>query len=377
MKTTGQKIASVLGMLLVTCATMARAQQQGAMTDKEKAIQERIGPVLHFALDTLSGTHTIEDAVAYIQAYAVTNKGLVADLTVLSKSEQEGMRNLSLWSLEVAYPDDKAIWKTILRDGKIVGPAYMKESAGHIAGFIKMGVLDWNCGADMHAFDYETEPAMTVTECMKLYGTPDRRGTIQGTEVGTAKKDHKWFFYGPLGVKIDDAEANVMKNQVSLSTVLWIAAMKAYDMDFSAMGDVTMKSDQVKKRIPDLNDLFLKSGSKSGAQSDPKEAKPQRQSLFPPSKEQLTGPNEVRVRNPNEFGVKAGIRSGEKGIDVDVPANGVKSVSIPNGRFDVYFVYSNKPDALFQGDSFTLNDNGVEIQIVKVVNGNYNIRQVK
>jgi len=40
-------------------------------------------------------------------------------------------------------------------------------------------------------------------------------------------------------------------------------------------------------------------------------------------------------------------------------------------------VYSSKPDELFQGDSFTLNGNGVEIQIVKVVSGNYSIRQVK
>jgi len=48
----------------------------------------------------------------------------------------------------------------------------------------------------------------------------------------------------------------------------------------------------------------------------------------------------------------------------------------PDGRYDIYFVYSSKPDALFQRDSFTLNGNGVEIQIIKVVSGNYSIRQV-
>ena len=71
------------------------------------------------------------------------------------------------------------------------------------------------------------------------------------------------------------------------------------------------------------------------------------------------------------------MRSGEKGKDFNVPADGVETVYVPNGKYDIYFVYSDKPDALFQGDSFTLNDNGVEIRIVKVVNGNYGIRQVK
>ena len=99
--------------------------------------------------------------------------------------------------------------------------------------------------------------------------------------------------------------------------------------------------------------------------------------LLPPLKEELQGSNPVRVRNPNEFAVATGIRLGTKGRNFDVPANGVQTVYVPNGKYDIYFVYSDKPDALFQGDSFTLNDNGVEIQIVKVVNGNYGIRQVK
>lgn len=98
---------------------------------------------------------------------------------------------------------------------------------------------------------------------------------------------------------------------------------------------------------------------------------------LPTYQENLSGGNEVRVRNPNNFSVKTGIRSGQKGVDLDVPANDTRSVYIPNGRFDIYFVYSDRTDALFQGDSFTLSNNGVEIQIVKVVNGNYSIRQVK
>ena len=99
--------------------------------------------------------------------------------------------------------------------------------------------------------------------------------------------------------------------------------------------------------------------------------------LLPGFKEELEGKNPVRVRNPNNFSVTAGIRSGKHGKNLDVPANGVQTVYVPNGRYNIYFVYSSKPDALFRGDPFTLNNNGVEIQIVQVINGNYNIQQVK
>jgi hypothetical protein len=92
---------------------------------------------------------------------------------------------------------------------------------------------------------------------------------------------------------------------------------------------------------------------------------------------ELDGAMEVRVRNPNEFGVKVGLRSAGKGKDFVVGANDTRSVQVPNGRYDIYFQYSTDPDGLYQGDSFTLNDDGVEIQIVKVVNGNYGIRKVK
>jgi hypothetical protein len=99
--------------------------------------------------------------------------------------------------------------------------------------------------------------------------------------------------------------------------------------------------------------------------------------LLPTFAKQLNGENEVRVRNPNEFAVNVGVRSGNSGTNFAVSAYGVNSVFVPDGGYDIYFIYSNKPDALFRGDSFTLRSNRVEIQIVKVVNGNYNIQQVK
>jgi hypothetical protein len=101
------------------------------------------------------------------------------------------------------------------------------------------------------------------------------------------------------------------------------------------------------------------------------------ESLFPSYSVELYGNNELRIRNPNEYKVSVGVRKGLEGKNFQVPPNGVTSVFIPNGNYDVYFIYSTKPDALFKGDSFTLKENGAEIQIVKVPNGNYQIKQIK
>jgi len=109
----------------------------------------------------------------------------------------------------------------------------------------------------------------------------------------------------------------------------------------------------------------------------PEEETATRVAVLPPVSEQLVGDNDIRVRNPNEFAVSVQVRSGNKASNFDVPAYGVSSIKGPDGRYDIYFVYSSQPDALFQGDSFTLRGNGVEIQIVKVIDGNYNIRRVK
>jgi len=99
--------------------------------------------------------------------------------------------------------------------------------------------------------------------------------------------------------------------------------------------------------------------------------------LLPAFKAELRGNNPVRIRNPNDFSVLAGLRSDGKGKNLEVPAGGTATAQVPDGKYEIFFVYSNKPDALFQGDDFTLKANGVEIQIVKVVGGNYGIRQVK
>jgi len=111
-----------------------------------------------------------------------------------------------------------------------------------------------------------------------------------------------------------------------------------------------------------------------------------RQSATPPTEEPslprykrdiTRGANEVRIRNPNAYSVRVGLRSNEDGCNFAVDQNGVHSVWVPDGNYEIYFVYSNDPNALYKGDDFVLKGNGVEIQIVKVADGNYGIQKVK
>ena len=99
--------------------------------------------------------------------------------------------------------------------------------------------------------------------------------------------------------------------------------------------------------------------------------------LFPPFKSELTGKNEVRIQNPSSFVVWVGLRSGSSGKDFQASLNGSTSVYVPNGDYKIYFYYPTDAESLYQGDNFTLNNNGIEIQIVSVVGGNYDIKKVQ
>ena len=92
---------------------------------------------------------------------------------------------------------------------------------------------------------------------------------------------------------------------------------------------------------------------------------------------EMSGRNEVRVRNPNEYGATVMLRMGKKGRNFYVPPRRTESVYVPDGYYEIYFQYSNEPSGLYQGDSFTLTGNGVEIQMVQAIVGNYGIRRVR
>ena len=147
----------------------------------------------------------------------------------------------------------------------------------------------------------------------------------------------------------------------------------------SASQDKTVKLWHTSKvdQKPTIASVGLATEPKASLSNDPRaKTKPDKAQNWPEMTAELNGRMEVRIKNPNEFKVKVGLRSDGKGKDFTVGANDTQSVSVPNGRYDIYFQYSTDPDGLYQGDSFTLTNNGVQIQIVKVIGGNYGIKKV-
>jgi hypothetical protein len=92
--------------------------------------------------------------------------------------------------------------------------------------------------------------------------------------------------------------------------------------------------------------------------------------LPPFKKELLRGQNELRVSNPNNFPVWAAVRSEGKGVDFIVFENGSETVNLPDGRYDITFVYSTQPDVLLAGESVTLSGHSVELRTIKHAPGN-------
>jgi len=105
------------------------------------------------------------------------------------------------------------------------------------------------------------------------------------------------------------------------------------------------------------------------------EQKPVRK--WPTTEGDLRGANPVRIKNPREFSAKVALRAGNKGKDFFVPPGDSATVYVPDGRYDIYFQYSDDPEGLYQGEGFVLSRSGVEIQLAKVVGGNYGIRKIK
>lgn len=156
---------------------------------------------------------------------------------------------------------------------------------------------------------------------------------------------------------------------------------KAKTLEFlAALAYSTELIQLIEKSIPTAEQATRPAGkaaSLKGARENDLALRPMDTMLLPPKGNDIFGLNEVRVRNPNPMSVVTGLRTKKGGRDFKVPPLRTASVTVPDGNYGIYFVYSNKPDVLFQGDSFTLKSNGVEIHLVQVVGGNYGIQRVK
>ena len=92
----------------------------------------------------------------------------------------------------------------------------------------------------------------------------------------------------------------------------------------------------------------------------------------------------VRIENPNNYSVLVTVRNvtgpdnSWNGMETiwNVPPKNSREQRFPNGKYEIYFKYSDKPKDKYQGDGFSIAGGGVEIKLVAVTGGNYGIRKV-
>jgi hypothetical protein len=94
---------------------------------------------------------------------------------------------------------------------------------------------------------------------------------------------------------------------------------------------------------------------------------------FPIYRDLLRGTNGFRVINPGKSQVRVALRNGTKGITFDVPPLKAMSVAIPEGTFDVYLLYSDRPAAAFKAVPVKVDRRIVELLLSADEPGGYSL----
>jgi len=68
------------------------------------------------------------------------------------------------------------------------------------------------------------------------------------------------------------------------------------------------------------------------------------------------GSYEVRLRNSADVSVKAGLRAGNRGKDVRIPARGEASIYVDRGTYELYYVFADSPYTLHHGGGIRIAD---------------------
>ncbi|MFH1887031.1 MAG: hypothetical protein ABIM40_10065 [Pseudomonadota bacterium] len=87
----------------------------------------------------------------------------------------------------------------------------------------------------------------------------------------------------------------------------------------------------------------------------------------------LTGKNSVKFSNPNGFSVNISLRVEKKGLDFTVFPQDSVLVDLPDGNFDVYFVYSHQSRSLYRGKSFYLQRGSATFTVLRAADGQYTL----
>ncbi|MCA1902853.1 MAG: hypothetical protein LDL53_11675 [Candidatus Hydrogenedens sp.] len=80
------------------------------------------------------------------------------------------------------------------------------------------------------------------------------------------------------------------------------------------------------------------------------------------------GAYEIRINNPLDTSVKVGIRSGKRGKDITLPPNGTRSLKVPKGDYQIFYIRDDDPTTVQQGgviqiDGLFIGD--VEVLLLK------------
>jgi hypothetical protein len=94
-------------------------------------------------------------------------------------------------------------------------------------------------------------------------------------------------------------------------------------------------------------------------------------SISPPAAQATS--NTLRIRNPNKYSAAVELKSGDEKHNLNVAANDAGSMELPDGTYEVFFQFSDRPSRRFQGDDVSLRGNVAEITLESVSNGNYGL----
>jgi len=256
-------------------------------------------------------------------------------------------------------------WREIIRGEQL---ALLKDEVAWILGGMTLG--DPSCQTQYIEVLWDRvsshNPALSMPAVKQKYGDP--LSVFQGkSTIGTTRIEN--------GEPCCDIARVV--GSVPQSSEAWFLSLSESTGDAMHVGGVPRIAAPTTGYDTWNEKSHLQGAATTALAASPKQPRAPGNGLLPVFTHELSGSNEVRIRNPNPFAVDAGLRSGGGGKDFTVPPSGTESVFVPNGQYDIYFVYSDRPNALFQGDSFSLLNHGIEIQIVAVTDGNYAIRKVR
>jgi hypothetical protein len=100
----------------------------------------------------------------------------------------------------------------------------------------------------------------------------------------------------------------------------------------------------------------------------------------------MEGDCEVELINPHPFGVTVGLRSSDRGMDLTVKAGQKVTAKVQPGSYQVFLVFGNEPNSLYQGDDFELKREAtivstestrLSLTLSATTEGNFRIRKVK